>query len=323
MTFDGYEVVQEEVVQEAKDEKGIKTVMSEKDGTYTSVGKPGKKYNVAGKRGFFGWLKSVFGAIGRALSTLWSKISGAFKTKALAIPTNYALSIVSNGGEARLNDQFAAQVGVSPDCFQNKNTEDIKKVKAATGDKIPKKAWQVLKVAIHYNPEAIKFGVDAMNKALEHYKHALDQDPFTMRAYDSIMKQVRPLREKAYKMLTKSYKNDSYVSKLDYEQIMIDMINCEQSMKQGMKYCEEVKKLLNEENFGSETKRAFGVSDVEIKRIQDDVNPMLNMCKELLNYSTSLLKEVSPSQVKKRAAKKLDDIDYEDAESKFIPGGQD
>lgn len=318
MTFDGYEVVQEEVVQEAKDEKGIKTVMSEKDGTYTSIGKPGKKYKIAGKKGFFNWLKGVFSTIGRALSTLWSKITGVFKTKALAVPTNYALSVIENGGEAKLNEEFAEKVGVSTDCFEKKNTEEIKKVQKATGDKIPVNAFTVFKVNIHYNPEAIKFGVKAMYEAVDHYKNAMEQD--TLQAYQSIMSQVKPLREKAYNMLQKGYKaGEGYVSKHDYKQIMTDMINCEHTMKQCIKDCEDIKKVLNDPDFGPDSKRAFGISDIDVKNMQDDVKPMLATCQSLLSYASNLLKEVSPSQVKKRATKKLADQDYEDAEDNFIP----
>lgn len=310
LTFDGYEVVQE------ADEKGIDTVKSEKDGTYTSVGKPSKKYKI-GKGGFWNWLKGAFAAIGKAFSTLWAKITGAFKTKDLAVPTNYALSVANNGGEVKLDAKFAEKVGVSTDCFQTKNTEEIKKVKAATGDKVPNSAFEMFKVPIHYNPAAIKFGVESMNKALEHYKHALDQEPFKMEIYDSIMKQVKPIREKAYKMLTKGHSPEGKVSSMDYKQIMTDMINCQSQMKSGVKYCEDVKKILDEKDFADETKRAFDISSVEVKRIQDDVKPMLNLCRQLLSYSTELLKEISPAQIKKRAQSKLADIDYEEAEDKF------
>jgi hypothetical protein len=324
LDFDGYEIVQE-----YKGEKGIETVTSEKDGTYSSVGKPSKKYKT--KQGILskilGWIKSAVRRIREAIGGAFKKL---FKRKGF---TKYELAnIGGNGGKLIPKTE--------------KGREIVEEIKSGKVSDYHNDYVSLNDVMVEF---AISFPVRGLvivaknleeiagmyEKASQEYQNKDNTSHKTIAACQSAVEKLKKMN------IDNRSKDNRTVPYPEIHQIWQEsderLKNIESRIDKARAYFDSYKDSVYETQYqynqaANPDKKAKWEANAQAESFTKFINTANSIMAEVnkwLKKSTDLKKAMDDCITKQRAAKKaqLDqtqsDIDYEDEENKFIPGGQD
>ena len=309
LAFDGYNIIQE-----AADEDNTNT----EDSAAAKTGKLSKVKSGLKSAGssVLAFLKRIWQAIAAGFSAIYNKIKSLIPKKVSGTDIK---STVENGGDVVLKVEVAERLGLPYNVTKEvvKSPEFEKKI---TDLKIDD--FEYYKVPIKFSPRAIEPCVEHIKNSFEAYKEMMDGG-LDKAQYQDRKKKCNSERVKAYKYFSKgtnAFAGGKVAEKVDYKEIHETLKRLSPVVGDILKQTREIEKRVMSLKFGDASN---GMTDVELNDLRSLASLMPQLPKSLLNAMNEMRDTIHPTNVKKRAAKKMEEADYEDAEDAFMPKGQE